>query len=276
MKRAGSKNLLLTHGSDIEKAAVITALQAQRCEAETFFNNDYSEWDTRYILCFMLLTHTLLGFLGIPKELNDYFLEFRRHWKMIYHRGKTANASLTGEEKQITGNPLTLYENTNGNMALTNYLYEFVSLVYGLYMGDDNSTKCRRAILRDKGAAFLAISKHKLKAYMSDVGDFAGFIISKHYAGPDLFRRTTKFLGALYRDADHFNATKINAVAAPSIIKSEHQLREIALATSLHYGMNVISPAQVEQLYHFLRNTAPNMQFSDLQKLTKFVRQSDQ
>jgi hypothetical protein len=115
-----------------------------------------------------------------------------------------------------------------------------------------------------------------LKAYMSDVGDFAGFIISKNYAGPDLFRRTTKFLGALYRDNAHFDATKINAVAAPAIIKSEHQLREIALATSLHYGMNVISPAQVEQLYHFLRDSAPKMKFQDLKLLTKFVRQADQ
>jgi hypothetical protein len=265
LRANGSKCHLASFGSDQEIADLLMALLARSTDPDLrFVDNDYSEWDVRFLQAFQDLTSYLIEAMGCPPFLVAYFAAFRKHWKMIYKRGKTANAILTGYQKQFSGNPFTLVENCIGNMALTNFLYDFVKLLFAIYKGDDSSHRCKSAKLTDEGAAFLAVSKHKLKLSTSSVGEFASFILTDKYAGPDLYRRCAKFAGQMYRDETHFNDAKINTISAANIIKSSTQLAEICCATAMHYGLDRITPSEVETLYHFAHTTAPKISHKHL------------
>jgi hypothetical protein len=194
---------------------------------------------------------------------------------MIYRRAKGSNATLTGKESQFSGNPFTLVENTNCNMALTNVIYHFVDLVYAIYKGDDMDSLCTRAVPTDEGREFLKLSQHKLKFHLSDVGEFASFIINGDSVGPDLYRRTCKFVGQMYRDKEHFDEAKVAVTSSVSTIVSERQLRSVCLATSYHYGSNIVTPEQCFQLYGFLAKSAVEMDFDSLARVSNHTRQPE-
>jgi len=264
-KMGGKQVHFATHGSDTDTADVLRAYeQMGSAHNKKFACNDYSEWDIHFITCFSMLTHYLLECMSINKYLNDYFLEYRKHWKMFHTTNKSKTTTLSGKSKQFSGNPFTLVENTNGNFALTNFLWDFKKLSYSLFKGDDSAVKCADATPTQEGLAFLTVSKHKLKFTLSDIGEFAGFFISEGFVGPDLYRRTAKFLGATYKHQLHFEQSRLNTIAAANVITSQRELEHIALATAIHYGFDRVQPEQIKMLHGFLRDVAPHIKFEHL------------
>lgn len=264
-RKIGSKCHFATFGSDEQNLDRLNSLlRDPRSSKCVFVDNDYTEWDVHFLNILQRFSGWLLQCMGCPSPLVTTFLQFRSHWKMFYS-GKRGKANLQGHYKQFSGNPFTLIENTLANCALTNSLYDFVQLSFMFYKGDDSTHRCKEAVLTTEGELLLNVTKHKLKLSRSVIGEFASFIMTADTAGPDLFRRTTKFVGSLYRDAGHFHDAKVAAASTANLIKSEAQLREIALATALHYG-HKITPEEVVTMHSFLRNTAPNLKATDLKR----------
>jgi len=175
----------------------------------------------------------------------------------------SSKISLQGELKQFSGNPFTILENTWANIALTNFVFKFKDHQFGGYKGDDSSNCCTSSEMTAEGTKFLLMSKHKLKCSNSKVGEFASFILTDAYVGPDLYRRTAKFVGNMYRNQKHFDEAKIALKSTTDLIASETELNNLALATSIHYG-NRINPEEVKILFSFLKNTVPKMKFEEL------------
>jgi hypothetical protein len=262
----------VTLGSDEDFLDVVQHdLQSTNLEGNKWIENDFSEWDSRYFTPFTNLIHRLLVMMGCPDYLNDFFYQYRKHWKMTYRQGKNPPRTLIGEQKQFSGNPFTLIENSICNCSLIFTLFKFDNLKLMYIKGDDSGANAKDCQLTSEGKDVLDVSKHTLKMNSGSVCEFASFIITDECAGPDILRRASKFVGAVYRDEKHFNEAKVATLSCAKLIKKQSVLRHIAQAAAIRYNNDKIpiTPEQIITLHDFLANTIPNMSFKTLTKINK-------
>jgi len=72
---------------------------------------------------------------------------------------------------------------------------------------------------------------------------------------PDVVRRTCKFLGATYRNQEHFEESKMNVKNACSVVKTQEQVNQGCLYNSVHYGAERLTMGHAQILFAFLRNS---------------------
>jgi hypothetical protein len=227
-----------------------------------WFCADVSEWDASYNEALADFMMEIMLLCGMPQWLAEYWKLFRKNWKMkiLTKHGK---AKLEGEHKQFSGNPFTIFENTIGNFALINFLFEFIDEQLSLYKGDDSANNCEDAYLTAEGAEFLGFSKHKLKCHKGKVGDFASFLCTDHGLVPDLVRRTCKIIGANYESKEHLNEAKLSLDDVLCLVDTPFLKNVCAAANSHIYGQEQLTVQQAEVLYDFL-NSAKITKWKDL------------
>jgi hypothetical protein len=268
--RNNKRNIIFaTHESDEAiSAQVASFLDASDCD-HPFFMCDVSEWDASFNNSMANFTSELMRYIGVPDYLNDWFSAFRAHWRMVIHH-KYGTTKLEGHDKQFSGQPFTIVENTLANLALINLLFDFTDVMLQLYKGDDSGIQCKSFTPTVEGKEFIAQSLHQLKILHNNVGEFASFFVNRYGYFPDLVRRVSRFLGCTYRDPLHLEQAKINVKNCLSVVKSEHQLNLGCVFTSQYYGKDKITPEQVKQLFYFAK-TVDDIKFLDLFPVSKPV-----
>jgi len=271
------KIIIATHDSE----AGINDLYTQYVDGERFDNwscNDFSEWDSSFRSCFSALTSTLIQMIGCPPELAKWFAFYREEWTMLY-RNKYGTTTLQGHEKQFSGNPFTICENTIGNIALCFSIFDYRNIKMALFKGDDSAVACDSCKLTKKGTDILSITGHGLKLHNSPIGEFAGWFLTPLGIFPDVYRYTAKFLGKIYRDQAHFKESLTSLSERCAAVKTQEQLMAGCAMASAYYS-NIFGPeAQcdmraTELLFSFLKNSR-QITFTDLDKVTLPIVQLD-
>jgi len=221
--------------------------------------NDFSEWDTYFRALMTKVTHKLCSWMGINGFLNDWFLQNRELWKMSYfnHLGRTI---LQGTEKQFSGNPFTICENTILNMGLIHAIFDFKNIGLQLYKGDDSAIQCTSCTLTTEGHEILSHTGHKTKWHLYDVGEFAGWVLTSEGMFPDVVRYTAKFLSKVYRDQKHFDEAKASLQERCTAVRNHTQLNAGCVAITNFYD---ITAQQANILFDFLKNSR-TIQFDEL------------
>jgi hypothetical protein len=230
---------------------------------------DVSEWDASFNEVMIRFSRIIQTWLGIPVILVNFFYLFRRHWIMIY-RNTFGVTTLEGEDKQFSGNPFTLIENTSLNMAVTSLVTWLINVLMYLFVGDDSAFLCEHYSFTKIGQEFLNYSRHKLKISFDTVGEFAGFLILNDMIFPDVWRRAAKLLGKGYRDQKHFDEAIVSTKAVMNTVKSTYQVSACCYATQHHY-QNRIDYNQAWFLFNFL-NSCEKHRFRDLSPITLMVK----
>ena len=117
LRKNNRKVLLACFGSEEEINDEYLAMinHVENVDSYKWQCNDVTEWDTRFRTIFQQLTDRILRAMGCPEWLRSWFLLFRTKWKMIMMT-KEGRDWLTSIEKQFSGNPFTICENTICNM----------------------------------------------------------------------------------------------------------------------------------------------------------------
>jgi hypothetical protein len=223
---------------------------------------DVSEWDTKFRKIFTQLTDTLIRALGCPDWLATWFTLFRSKWRM-YFLTKDGRVWLEGSEKQFSGNPFTICENTLGNMALFYTIFDIQKENAALFKGDDSAVKAKKIKLNSDGEKFIAATGHVIKEHKGFVGDFAGFIITPHGLFPDALRYTAKFIGKTYVDQEHFNETKTSISQRVAVVRTEYQKNSGVAHLADFYKDLGLTIGTAEILFDFLKS-ASNIKYEDL------------
>jgi hypothetical protein len=161
-----------------------------------------------------------------------------------------------------------------GNLALCFALFDYQDFQYGLFKGDDSAVCCRKCVLLPEARKILNYTSHGLKLHNSNIGEFAGWVLTNRGIFPDVLRYTAKFLSKNYRDYKHFNEALQSVQERCSAVKTETQLYEGCVILAEFYkqtfGTNNITHDQMRLLFHFLKESR-NMRFQDLQAVSKQV-----
>lgn len=231
--------------------------------------NDFSQWDASFRRCFIQLTSTLLGYIGVDPALIAWFASVRDNWKMVY-KGPFGNTTLRGSEKQFSGNPFTICENTIGNMSLCFAIFEFSGFQLALFKGDDAAIACRKCDMTESGKRVIRYTGHGLKLHNSPIGEFAGWFLCNKGIFPDTLRYAAKFLCKNYRDEDHFNEALMSLQERCSAVKHQSQLNEGCIVSSLYYNQTIpgakLTPDAVSSLFYFLKKSR-SITFTDLKQI---------
>jgi hypothetical protein len=230
--------------------------------------NDFSEWDASFRTPFADLTAWLLRLLGASEELVKWFSDFRASWTMIY-RNKYGTTKLRGTEKQFSGNPFTIVENTIGNLALCFAIFNYKKYQMALFKGDDSAVLCKESVISTRGKEIIAVTGHGLKLHTGSVGEFAGWFLTPEGIFPDVVRYAAKFLDKNYRDEEHFYEARASLQERLSAVKSQSQVE---------YGLHMISDyyrgiglffthGEIENLYAFIK-ASRNISFAKLRPVT--------
>lgn len=265
-----NRNIVLaTHDSDVNMNARYIELISKFEKLYDFTCNDFSEWDASFRQAFVKLTSWLLIAAGCPRALVEEYEKFRESWVMQY-RTMWGNASLHGEEKQFSGNPFTICENTIGNMALCFTLFEYKGFQFAYFKGDDSAVNCESSKMHSKASRIIQYTGHKLKLHNSPVGEFAGWFMTDKGLFPDVVRYCAKFLDKLYVDQDHFNEVVMSLQERCSAVVNSEQLFTGA-AVCAHYYNELyderikISSQDIQSLFHFMKSSR-SIKFTDLVK----------
>jgi len=247
----GRKIIIATHDSDEAIANEFYGMNYGTPGKWACF--DVSQWDSRFTKFMAKVTHTFLEWMGCPQWLNDWWYTFRQQWRIVCHT-KYGNMTLRGYEKQFSGNPFTICENTLCNMGLINIVFDFKNVQLQMAKGDDTAIKCEDYVMTEEGKKMLANSGHSIKKHFDVVGDFAGYILTDDGMMPDLLRYATKFLARPYHDQAQFDESKANAKAQASLIKQQSTLMTGCEALAIFYSKLKITAAQFQTMYNFLMN----------------------
>jgi hypothetical protein len=271
---ANKRNILLaTHDSEAGINDTYVSMIQQFPNVENYTCNDFSEWDSSFREAFTEVTCLLLKYMGCPEQLINDWRNFRAKWAMEYST-KFGKVVLKGTEKQFSGNPFTICENTILNMALCFTLFDYKGFKFALFKGDDSAVACDKCITTPKGDVMLKYSGHRLKLHNSPIGEFAGWFLTSKGLFPDVYRYSAKFLDKQYRDEEHFLEVQSSLQERCSAVKNQEQLNEGALICSAYYT-NIFGSNRPKgellhctrddayTLFHFLRNSR-NIKFSDL------------
>jgi hypothetical protein len=277
IKEQGRPIILATHDSEAE----INDLYTQFITGEHHKNwacNDFSEWDASFRKAFTNLTIRLIKMIGCPPFLARMWGQFRSSWAMLY-RSKDGLTVVKGKEKQFSGNPFTICENTIGNMALCFALFEYAAIRLALFKGDDSAVNCRSCHLTERGKVILGYTGHGLKMHNLPYGEFAGWFLTEEGIFPDVYRYAAKFIGKAYRDQDHFNEALMSLQERCSAVKTQTQLAVGCCVVSDYYAKIFpedarIDPSDAESLFGFLLNSR-SIKFSMLQEQNMSIVQLD-
>jgi len=266
--------ILATHDSDSTFNDRYLEMIAKFAELEQFTCNDFSEWDASFRTAFVKLTSWLLIAAGCPRDLVLDYENFRSSWIMQY-RSMWGSASLRGREKQFSGNPFTICENTIGNMALCFSIFDYEGFQFAMFKGDDSAVNCRNCKMNAKAQRILAYTGHRLKLHNSPVGEFAGWFLTSKGLFPDVLRHSAKFLDKLYYDESHFNEVLDSLQERVAAVKTTSQVIEGSTTCSAFYNdyyvnqdgtpvSNIrISTQDVSNLFYFIQNSR-SIKFSEL------------
>jgi len=258
-----NRNIILaTHDSDTQMNARYVQMISKFEKLHDFTCNDFSEWDASFRTPFVKLTSWLLIASGCPRNLVNTYEKFRESWTMQY-RTIWGFASLDGFEKQFSGNPFTICENTIGNMALCFSLFEYKDFQFAYFKGDDSAVNCSSSRMYDKAKRILNYTGHKLKLHNSPIGEFAGWFLTNEGLFPDVVRHTAKFLDKLYVDEDHFKEVVMSLQERCAAVVTSQQLFTGAATCALFYNelyegscfKTRLSSEDVQSLFHFLKNS---------------------
>jgi len=228
--------------------------------------NDFSEWDSSFRSCFAKVTSRLLIMIGCPEKLAQWFENFRESWRMEYRHefGKTV---LSGFEKQFSGNPFTICENTIGNMALCFISFEYKGLDFAMFKGDDSAVRCTHSTLTEKGRNLIKFTGHGLKLHNTPIGEFAGWFLTPYGLYPDVVRYAAKFIDKPYRSEEHLQEALNSLQERVAAVKTETQKRCGATMAYLHYrgilGVDTFTVGEIENLFNFIKSSR-TIKFSDL------------
>lgn len=271
LKRNNRKILLATHNSEAGINDEFIQLMANT--SDTLYTcNDFREWDASFREPFSRLTSTLLGFMGADNILIKWFAENRKHWSMIY-QNIFGDTKLYGNEKQFSGNPFTICENTIGNMALCFAIFDYKNFQFGLFKGDDSAVACSKCTFTPEAAKILNYTGHGLKLHNSPIGEFAGWFLTNDGIFPDVVRYASKFLSKNYRDRDHYEEALMSLQERCSSVKNATQLEHGCYVTALYYSEvtgNHVTKDEVGLLFHFLQNSR-EIKFEDLHEVVKYM-----
>jgi len=272
--RANKRDIILaTHDSEAGLNDTFVSM-VDRYNVENYTCNDFSEWDSSFRSAFSEVTCLLLKYLGCPFYLINDFRRFRESWIMEY-RNAFGTTRLRGHEKQFSGNPFTIAENTLCNMALCFTLFEYKGFQFALFKGDDSAVACGECVPTVKSKRILDYTGHRLKLHNSPIGEFAGWFLTKHGFFPDVYRYAAKFLDKCYRDQEHFEEVVMSLQERCAAVKNQDQLNLGATMCAAFYASiphtrlpkgSIIKTTRDDAiaLYYFLRDSR-NVKFSDLQ-----------
>jgi len=267
-KKCGKNIILATHGSDADFDKLykqfLNNLPTNKLNHK-WANNDWSEWDSRFLKEFAQIMWQLNKACGCPEYLAGWFLEFRKKWSMSY-RCKAGRTKLAGKNKQFSGNPYTLCENTIFNMALTNAVLDIIDPDLEIYKGDDASIKAACVQYSAKAARILKLTGHSAKLHMSDSGEFAGFVLTRAGVFPDVLRYAAKFLDKDYRDEKHFQEALCSLKERLSTVNSEYEKHMGCLALTEFYPE--LTSGEFMTIFDFLKDSQ-NLKFSQLCTIDK-------
>jgi hypothetical protein len=271
--------ILATHDSEAGLNDLFTALM-DKCARKmhrrrNWCCNDFSEWDASFRACFAALTHQLMLWMGCPQDVADWFLQFRSDWTMVYQHSY-GTTTLRGQEKQFSGNPFTICENTIGNMALCFYCFRYRNMRLALFKGDDSAVLCDNSTLTQKGKRLLELTGHGLKLHNTPIGEFAGWFLTDEGLFPDVLRYSAKFLDKPYRDQQHFDEAQQCLQERCAAVKTQSQ-RNLGIATCAEYYQNLlgrddqngtlcVSYGDMEILFDFLYHSR-QIKFSELTRV---------
>jgi len=263
--------ILATHDSEHNLNDHFVAMSAHYGAPFTNWScNDFSEWDASFRSPFVEITLTLMKYVGAPLELIKWFRMYRSDWSMKYQH-EYGTSVLKGHEKQFSGNPFTICENTIGNMALCHALFQYDNPKLLMFKGDDSAVACDRCTMTEKGKRLIGITGHGLKLHNSAVGEFAGWFLTPNGLFPDVLRYSAKFCDKLYRDQDHFNEALLSLQERCSAVKTQEQLFQGIAMIHLYYkgilGDQCPTPGDFESLYSFLVNSR-SIRFDELKPVT--------
>jgi hypothetical protein len=251
LKRNKRNIFLATHESESDFNRSYLEILDNINYTDSWVCNDFSEWDASFRTPMTQFMGDLMKFAGCPRYIADWFIKSRAAWKMVYH-SKYGNCTLFGEEKQFSGNPFTICENTICNMALCYSMFDYKGHRCSFFKGDDSAVMCDLATIKKIGRFDLtSITGHKLKLHHYPVGEFAGFVLTKYGLFPDVLRYATKFLGKYYRDKEHYNEVVSSIKERVALVVNEDQI---------NYGVFALT-----QFY-------PNMSTNDFRVLFDFIR----
>lgn len=264
LKDQGRHIILATHDSEAGLNDLYTTF-AQQYRPKNWACNDFSEWDSCFRATLSRLTRDLIVALGCPPGLAEWFLQFRMSWIMTYRSSK-GTTKLAGREKQFSGNPFTIAENTIANLALCFTLFEYTNFKFGLFKGDDSAVACDRCDFTKHGADLVKQMGYGLKLHHGPVGEFAGWFLTDSGFFPDVLRYAAKFIDKNYRDQKHFDEAKMSVRERLSAVKNESQVN-IGIAMCHRYYNEVfethISTGDIYNVYAFLLGSR-NIHFEQL------------
>lgn len=272
----GRNIILATHDSEAGLNNIITGFLTNRKENNIYTCNDFSEWDASFRDVFANMTSYLLTSMGMPQSAVDWFRENRKEWDM-YYQNSHGTTKLHGTEKQFSGNPFTIAENTISNMALCFSLFDYKDMDFALFKGDDSAVSCRKCVVLPKGEKILAYTQHGLKLHNSPIGEFAGWFLTDCGLFPDVLRYSSKFLSKNYIDEDHFNEALASLQERCAAVHGMEQLNEGCAIVSSFYSDALsfnITPEMVRILYYFLRDSR-YIKFNELESVRKHVHVID-
>jgi hypothetical protein len=255
-QKNGRNIILATHDSEAQVNDMYMHYLAQHKGEPTWACNDFSEWDASFRTPFADLTAWLLRLMGAPQELVDWFSNFRMRWTMVY-RNKFGTTKLVGTEKQFSGNPFTIVENTIGNLALCFAIFNYSGYSMALFKGDDSAVLCRSSVLTTRGKEIIGVTGHGLKLHIGPVGEFAGWFLTPEGIFPDVVRYSAKFLDKNYRDRDHFLEALSSLQERLTAVKTQSQVQYGLCMTQCYYrsiGLH-FTPGELENLYAFIKNS---------------------
>jgi len=232
-----------------------------------FSCNDFSEWDSSFRQPFAQVTTQLLKWMGCPDQLASEWALFREEWTMIY-RHAFGTTMLDGKEKQFSGNPFTICENSICNMALCFVIFDYKGFLWAFFKGDDSCVRCKSCKITSLGKEILNFTGHGLKLHNSPIGEFAGWFLTEHGFFPDVYRYAGKFLDKVYRDQKHFQEALSSLQERCAAVKNNIQANTGAAMCALYYAdvfgsHTTTSQEEVLILFDFLKGSR-SVKFSDL------------
>jgi hypothetical protein len=175
---------------------------------------------------------------------------------------------LDGKEKQFSGNPFTICENSICNMALCFVIFDYKGFLWAFFKGDDSCVRCKSCKITSLGKEILNFTGHGLKLHNSPIGEFAGWFLTEHGFFPDVYRYAGKFLDKVYRDQKHFEEALSSLQERCAAVKNNTQANTGAAMCALYYAdifgsHTTTSQEEVLILFDFLKGSR-SVKFSDL------------
>jgi hypothetical protein len=263
---------LATHYSEAEINDHVLQFMKKH-EPSKYSCNDFSEWDSSFRSPFTALTSYILENMGIPKHVVKWFETIRKQWKMTYLSSE-GRVTLKGTEKQFSGNPFTICENTIGNMSLCFSLFEYINFKFAFFKGDDSAVACDQVNFKPYATRILNYTSHGLKLHNSPICEFAGWVLTKYGIFPDVLRYATKFLSKDFKDEDHFKEVLSSLQERCAAVKNDEQLQHGVHIVSEFYSQFhaiSISPDQCRLLFRFLEKSR-EIKFDNLVKVKKSLK----